>query len=415
MTIFHRQTHKPAVCDLDKAQVQLVSSHTHDHYSRPLKRGIISTVTTTAMFPTAALWGKREDMIVRGHEPYNAEPPAAVLASSDITPIGAFFARNHGLIPEIAPQQWRLTVGGLVDKPLILTYGQLVTDFEQHSVVATLACAGNRRAEMLRVRPIHGKEAWAHGAISTAEWQGVRLADVLSAAGVQVEDGLHVAFQAPDVAQEARPVQAYGSSIPLRKAMSEEVLLAWQMNSEPLPRAHGGPVRVVVPGYIGARSVKWVTGITVQTGPSENYFQAHDYRILPPDADVDTAAAGEGISLSSLALNCDILDPTDGDQVAAGPLIIRGYGIAGDGRSVERVDVSLDDGLIWLQADLHPSPSKWSWRPWSLTVDAQPGPLSITARAWDDTGALQPESAASLWNPRGYGNNAWARVALSVG
>jgi len=367
-----------------------------------------------AMPKAATTWDKRDDMIVRACAPYNAEPPAAVLASSDITPADAFYARNHGPIPDIAPRQWRLAVGGCVDRPLTVTFDQLTTEFDQHSVVATLACAGNRRAELLAVRPIPGKEPWAHGAISTAQWRGVRLADVLEAAGVQLEEGFHVAFESVDVAQEARPVQAYGSSIPLTKAMSSEVLLAWQMNAERLPRAHGGPVRVVVPGYVGARSVKWVTAVSVQPGPSENYFQPLDCRLLPPQADADTAAPGEGISLSSLALNCDVLVPTDDDQVPAGALTIRGYGIAGDGRSVERVDVSLDDGLTWRQADLHTAASKWSWQPWSLTVDVEPGPLRITARAWDDTGTLQPESAASLWNPRGYGNNAWARVALSV-
>jgi sulfite oxidase len=359
-------------------------------------------------------WGKRKEMIVRTELPYNAEPPPAVLAGDPITPLDAFYARNHGAIRDIAPQQWQLRVNGLVDKPLTLTYGQLKTGFDQHGVVATLACAGNRRAERLRVRAIPGKEPWAHGAISTARWRGVRLADILTAAGLQPEGGLHVAFEAPDVAQEARPVQSYGSSIPVRKAMSPEVLLAWQMNGELLPRAHGGPVRVLVPGYIGARSVKWVTAITVQAGPSENYFQAHDYRILPPEADADTSAAGEGISLSSLVLNCDILYPTDDDRVAAGSLTIRGYGLVGDGRTVERVDVSLDDGLTWQQADLHPAPSEWSWRPWSLTVEIRRGPVHVTARAWDDTGALQPESATSLWNPRGYGNNAWARVAFTA-
>ncbi len=371
-------------------------------------------MTTIAELPTAAITAKHEDMIVRANFPYNAEAPAAMLANEAITPNDLFYARNHGPIPDIAPQQWRLVIDGLVDRPFTLTYDQLVTDFDQHSVVATLVCAGNRRAEMLKVRPIPGKEPWGHGAISTAEWHGVRLADILAAAGAHCEDGLHVAFAAPDTAQEARPAQAYGGSIPLTKAMSGEVLLAWQMNSEPLPRAHGGPVRVVVPGYIGARSVKWVTGITVQKGPSENYFQACDYRILPPDADADNAAPGEGISLSSLTLNCDILDPTDDDQVPAGALTIRGYGIAGDGHSVERVDVSLDDGHTWRQAELHPALSKWSWRPWSLTVAVAPGPLRITARAWDDTGAVQPESPASLWNPRGYGNNAWARAAVKV-
>jgi sulfite oxidase len=143
-------------------------------------------------------------------------------------------------------------------------------------VVATLACAGNRRAELLKVRPVPGKDPWAHGAISTADWGGARLADVLGAPGVHPDDGLHVAFAAPDVAPEATPVQSYGGSIPLTKAMSEEVLLAWQMNGQPLPRIHGGPVRVTVPGYIGARSVKWLTAITVQPFPSENYFQALD-------------------------------------------------------------------------------------------------------------------------------------------
>lgn len=154
-----------------------------------------------------------------------------------------------------------------------MTYERLTTEFDQHCVVATLACAGNRRAELLRVRQIPGKEPWAHGAISTAQWCGVRLADILQAADVHIDEGLHVAFDAPDVAEEARPIQPYGSSIPLSKALSPEVLLAWQMNSEPLPRAHGGPVRVVVPGFIGARSVKWVTAITVQPGASQSTFR----------------------------------------------------------------------------------------------------------------------------------------------
>src|SRR6202011_5951373 len=119
--------------------------------------------------------------------------------------------------PDITREQWRLTVDGIVQKRLTLTYDGLPSQFTPHSVVATLACAGNRRAELLKVRPIPGKDPWAHGAISTAEWRGARLADVLDAAGVHHDDGLHVAFAAPDVAQEASPVQPYGSSIPLSK------------------------------------------------------------------------------------------------------------------------------------------------------------------------------------------------------
>jgi sulfite oxidase len=360
------------------------------------------------------LWGKRRDMTVRGQSPFNAEPPASVLAGGVITALDAFYSRNHGPFPDIAPEQWRLTVGGMVDKPLTVTYDELTSRFSAHSVVATLACAGNRRAELLKVRPIPGKDPWAHGAISTAEWRGARLADVLDAAGVHHHDGLHVAFAAPDVAPEAVPVQSYGSSIPLSKALSADVLLAWEMNSEPLPRVHGGPVRVVVPGYVGARSVKWVTAITVQPVPSGNYFQALDYRILPPEADPDTAEPGEGISLSSLPLNCDILVPGDDEEIPAGPLTIRGWALAGVGRGIGRVDVSLDQGRSWRQADLQPVISQWAWRLWSLTVQVQPGPLSVTARAWDDTGATQPESPAHLWNPRGYANNAWAHINASA-
>jgi len=360
------------------------------------------------------MWDKRPDMIVRNEAPFNAEPPAEVLAAGEITDVHAFFTRNHGPFPDISPEKWKLTVGGLTEKPLTLTLDQLKREFDATSVVATLACAGNRRAELLEVRAIPGKEPWAHGAISTAEWRGVRLADVLDAAGVQHQDGLHVAFAAPDVAQEARPVQSYGSSIPLSKAMSAEVLLAWEMNGQPLPRIHGGPVRVVVPGYIGARSVKWVNAITVQSEPSDNYFQAHDYRILPPETDPDTAAAGEGISLSALPLNCDILVPGDEADIAAGPLTVRGWALAGDGRGIGRVDISLDGGQTWQQAVLEPEANRWTWRMWSLTVDVQPGPLRVTARAWDDTGVTHPESPASLWNPRGYANNAWAHVTASV-
>ena len=360
------------------------------------------------------MWDKRSDMIVRNESPFNAEPPAAVLAAGEITDVDSFFTRNHGPFPDISPDQWRLTVDGLAEKPLTLTLDQLMGGFDAVSVVATLACAGNRRAELLDVRPIPGKEPWAHGAISTAEWRGVRLADVLEAAGVSHQGGLHVAFAAPDLAQEARPVQSYGSSIPLSKAMSPEVLLAWEMNGQPLPRIHGGPVRVVVPGYIGARSVKWVSAITVQPEPSENYFQALDYRILPPEMDPDTVLPGAGISMSALPLNCDILVPGDGAELPAGRLTVRGWALAGDGRGIGRVDVSIDGGQTWQQAQLEPAANQWTWRMWSLAVDVRPGPVQVTARAWDDTGVTHPESAASLWNPRGYANNAWSRVAVSV-
>jgi sulfite oxidase len=143
------------------------------------------------------VWGKREDMIVRDQSPFNAEPPAAVLAEGGVTALDAFYARNHGAFPDIPVEEWRLTVDGMVDNALELTYEELTTRFAAHLVVATLACAGNRRAELLKVRPIPGKDPWEHGAISTAEWTGARLADVLEAAGLHHDEDLHIAFAAP--------------------------------------------------------------------------------------------------------------------------------------------------------------------------------------------------------------------------
>lgn len=363
---------------------------------------------------SAADWGKRADVVVHEELPFNAEASRSGLAAGDITPIDTFYARNHGPIPDIDTEDWRLTVGGLVDRPLSLDFAELTTRFPGHTVVATLQCAGNRRIGLIEVRPIEGEDPWGPGATSTAEWYGVRLADVLDAAGVRRRDGLHVAFGAPDVSEIASPAQPYGSSIPLTKALSEEVLLSWQMNSEPLPRLHGAPVRVVVPGYVGARSVKWVTSIMVQDSPSDNYFQSTAYHILPPDVDPDTAPPHTGIPLSSVALNCDILEPDDSSTVPAGELKISGYAFAGDDRRIARVDVSLDGGRTWRQAELAPQLSAWAWRRWSSTVTVAAGPLTITARAWDSTGATQPESAAALWNPKGYANNSWARVRVEV-
>ncbi len=338
-------------------------------------------------------------MVVHNHAPFNAEPPASALAGQEITGSDAFYCRNHGAIPDIASSQWRLTVDGDVARPLTLTYGELVDGFFAHDVLATLVCAGNRRGELLRVHPIPGKEPWGQGAISTAVWRGARLADVLRAAGAGTSG--YAAFTGPDIAPEASPVQVYGSSVPLAKASSDDVLLAWQMNGEPLPRLHGGPVRVLVPGFIGARSVKWVTGITVQPAPSQNYFQAVDYRI-------------DGVPMSVLSLNCGILSPDDGAAVPAGRLDVRGYAVAEDSTAIARVEVSVDGGDSWQPAELSPPGSRWAWRPWSFTVAATPGPLRVLARAWDDAGETHPESPAALWNPSGYGNNAWARVELAV-
>jgi sulfite oxidase len=351
-------------------------------------------------------------MVVHEVEPFNAEPPPWALADQVLTPLDAFYSRNHGPVPELDPESWSLTVDGLVERPLRLSLRDLRSRFRERTMAATLECAGNRRAEFMRVRAIPGEHPWGSGAISTARWSGVGLADVLAHAGLRPE-AAHIAFAAPDVSDLADPPQPYGGSIPVGKAVTGGVLLAWAMNGRPLPRVHGAPVRVVVPGWIGARSVKWLQRVTAQSEPSGNYFQATAYRVLPAGADPARAGPGAGISLGPVAVNAAILCPGDGEHVVPGPTRIAGYAYAGEGRQVVRVDVSLDEGDSWIQADLGEEGGPWTWRHWRTTVDLGEGEAVICARAWDATAATQPESVRHLWNPNGYANHAWSRVHVS--
>ncbi len=190
------------------------------------------------------------------------------------------------------------------------------------------------------------------------------------------------------------------------------MLLAWAMNDRPLERVHGAPVRVVVPGFIGARSVKWISRITVQPEPSDNYFQATAYRIIPPEADPDTAGPDDGISLGPIAVNAAILTPRPHASEPCGPLEIAGYAVAGGERQVARVDVSAD-GTTWVQAELSRA-SRWSWVRWRTTLELTAGTRTLQVRAWDDAGGLAPESAAARWNPKGYANTSWDSVTIDV-
>jgi sulfite oxidase len=355
-------------------------------------------------------YGKRDDMIVHQAEPYNAEPPPAALDGVPITPLDLFYGRNHGPIQQVDPEVWQLEIDGLVQRPLTLSLADL-RHFPQHSVVATLMCAGNRRAELMQARPIPGQIGWGPGAVSTAEWTGTRLADVLAEAGL-LPGAAHVAFTGQDVSQQADPPQPFGASIPVTKATSGEVLLAWQINGAPLPAAHGGPVRVVVPGYIGARSVKWVRQVTTQDHPSRNYFQSVDYRLLPAEADATQVNRDDGIPLGVVAVNTAILRPRQDQTLPAGPTEVSGYAVVGDGRGVARVDVSVDSGATWRQADLDREIGPWAWRLWRTTLDLRAGQHEIVARAWDTSANVQPAHADQVWNPLGYANTAWPRIRI---
>jgi sulfite oxidase len=355
-------------------------------------------------------FGKRAGTIVHELDPFNAEPSPGVLAESSLTPQDAFYARSHGAVPP-TPENWSLEIGGLVEAPLRLTLDELRGGrFRERDVVATLQCAGNRRRGLIEVRAIPGEAPWGPGATGTAAWRGVALADVLAAAGVRAE-ARHVAFVGSDRSEEAKPPQRFGASIPIEKALGEEVILAWSMNDAELPALHGAPLRAIVPGYIGARSVKWLGTVELRATPFDGYFQDVVYRLLAPE---EEPGPGRGMALGEVALNAEVLVPDDGAEVPAGRTEVRGYAFAGGARHVARVDVSLDGGGSWIQAELLDDLGRWAWRLWRLELELAAGRHEIVARAWDSAAASQPEHAASLWNPKGYVNNAWGRATVTA-
>ena len=341
---------------------------------------------------------RADGLIVRTEQPLNAETPLGLLCRSHVTPTGLFFIRNHGAVPAVDLDGYRLAVDGDVREPLVLSPAELRARFPRVCVTATIACAGNRRSELSRLAPVPEAVEWGPGAIGNAAWAGARLADVLAAAGIGAE-ARHVAFTGLDLPTVEGRAQSFGGSIPIEKALAPEVLLAYEMNGEALPAEHGFPLRAIVPGYVGARSVKWLAGISVQREPSTSFFQSRDYTL-------------RGSPLGEQALNSALCRPADGAAANGTRIALAGYALAGGGRMLERVEVSADGGSSWVETRLEEHGSEpWSWRLWRGQINLEPGLHELVVRAWDGSG--QPESVAAVWNDRGYMNNAWHRVKLT--
>ena len=333
---------------------------------------------------------ERPGLVVRSVVPLNAETPAASLCASVLTPVGSFFVRTHGDVPVLDPATHRVVVDGDVARSLSLSVRDLREQFAPTTVTATIACAGNRRRDISP--PAQGIE-WGPGAIGTATWTGVPLRDVLDAAGPG-SAARHVAFLGADIPEEA-PGEGFDASVPLAKASSPEVLLAYEMNGAPLAVEHGAPVRVVVPGWIGARSVKWLTTVTVQAQPSAGFFQAEDYTI-------------DGAQLDELPVNAAVCLPEDG-ILRSGPVRLAGWAMGSGGRPITAVELSTDGGRTWTPAEMSPGAGPWTWRLWQADVDVPDGG-EVVVRARDTAGACQPEHVRWTSNPRGYLHNAWPRV-----
>ena len=362
------------------------------------------------------LFGKHPEFVVRCSSPFNGGPPLQRISQTSTTPTDLFFVRNHGDVPDVDMDSYRLTITGEVSQPLTLSLDEIKNRFARVSVPATLQCAGNRRAELTTLEPIPHELEWGVDAISHAVWAGARLGDVLAASGLKNEAGshLHVEFCGLDETERLGKRFNFGGSIPLTKALAKEVILAYEMNGAPLPCEHGAPLRVVVPGYIGARSVKWLARIVVQAEPSQNYFQRKAYRLFAPQVRADNVKWDEGLMLGEMNITSVICSHADGAQINAGAVTLQGYAMTGGDRQIARVDVSCDGGETWIQAGLTNESQSFAWRLWQVDLNLKPGKHQIVVRAMDSSANTQPRDLRQVWNFKGYMNNAWQRVNVEV-
>ncbi|EOA88277.1 hypothetical protein ACJQWK_01521 [Exserohilum turcicum] len=349
---------------------------------------------------------KSEDMIHVLQFPYNGEPPRKRLVENEITSNKDHFIRNHGGVPEIDANKYFFEVEGLVDTPKKITLKELQDEsiFPRMNTCVTLQCSGTRRIEQIHDYPGDGDELinapWGEGAIGTARYTGVSLKKVLKYCGMKPE-GKHVEFFGADTYFKKGQVYNYAVSVPTRKVKLNEVILAWEMNGEPLPAIHGFPLRVVVMGYIGARSCKWLTRINVIDAPSMAPVQMKEYLYYTPQKGKQNVTYSNGFSIQKMPVSSAIMTPVDKDVIIHdGKIRMTGWAYSGSGWP-ERVEVSNDGGGVWYEVPHENMSKKYyhAWRTWwiDIPVDAE-GWLEFCVRCWDDALNTQPTFVRSAWN-----------------
>ena len=367
--------------------------------------------------------------------PFNAEPPMDLLSQSFYTPNDTFYVRNHLPVPHVNGDKFKLKIktnGGDLMKELSIDY--LKKNFQHTTVPVTIQCAGNRRRGMSKVRSVDGL-MWGTTAISTATWTGVKLSDVLRHCGVSDSyarsNGIeHIVFDGHDGGLDGK----YGASISYDRAVDSDadVLLAWEMNGQEIPLDHGYPLRAVVPGLVGARSVKWLDSVTVSKLESQSLWQQKDYKNIGPsflDRLSASLAAKEAPPVREMPVQSAILEPEDGESVNVkdGLITTAGYAWGGGGRGIQRVDVTVDGGNSWVQASLSrtqqdsgsvrkysrtadcPSPREWAWTLWQaeIPVPEKVDKFEVCVKAVNSANDTQPETPKGIWNLRGLLNNSW--------
>lgn len=368
------------------------------------------------------------DLIVRTAKPCNAETPGSMLTDF-LTPLRLFFVRNHLWVPQSHESPQSLTIELSDGEEKTYTLSDLKSKFKEHTITATLQCAGNRRAHMSKSSPTSGLQ-WDVGAIGTAEFSGVRLRDVLQDSGYCVEGDCPAPKQCGSEDADSHihftsPGDTYAASIPLQTALNPQadVILAWNMNGEPINRDHGGPLRAIVPGTTAARSVKWLGRISISCEEAQSQWQKRDYKCFGPNirqTDVDGDDWDEAQAIQETPVQSAITNiiKANGNKQTT----VQGFAYSGGGRGIVRVDVSADGGKTWKQAQLHRDQAKgsrrWAWTLWSIEWPKDElksdQDTEFVVKAIDDAYNSQPQSFESTWNFRGLLGNAWHSVRMSA-
>lgn len=303
-----------------------------------------------------------------------------------------------------------------------LSVEELKKKYKSYTIGSVIQCAGNRRADMNQYKKVQGL-MWEGTAISNAEWTGVRLRDLLADAGIDVFDDKikHVHFEGADVDPTGTP---YGASIPIEKARGDEVIVAYHMNGVDIPRDHGAPLRVIVPGNVGARQVKWLRKIIVSEKESDSHWQQKDYRAFSPAVNIGDELKWNTVpSIQEYPVQCAICSPAPNTKVDRGDetVDISGYAWSGGGRGIIRIEVSVDGGETWNSVEMEQEEKQdqehmYAWTLFKAEVKIPPGvkEFNIIAKAVDRAYNTQPETASGIWNVRGLIHNAWHRVPIIV-
>ena len=387
---------------------QFVSSALAGAAMASIPWSVASRTVSAMMQEQPAIDLGKMDLIYRSKVPRNAEPKLEKLVENWITPTPQFYIRSHGANPVIVAEEFKVSVEGMVERPLVFSIQELVDKFRKSSCTCTISCAGIRRYEFNKVKEVKGV-AWQEGPIGNAVWSGVRLLDVLKSAGFKAE-AKHVWFEGADEIVDGKATFPFGGSVPLTKLLEEEgamlgVLLATHMNGQPLLPDHGFPIRTIVPGYIGARSVKWLRKIVVSDKPSPNHFIADVYKMVYAGTPVEI---DETAPIYRYPVNAALCSA----EQQNGETHLTGYALPTGHRncSISRVEISMDNGTSWTAATLGKEVGDFCWQLWSATVTIANPETDICVRATDSLGNTMPETVP--WNPKGYLYNAWHRVPV---